>query len=82
MARRVVYLNIEQNDLALEDTNKAVELNPKNPEVYNNRGLVYHNLKQYDSAIQHAGKKFAVITKKSSVIFFGSSRIIFFRYQF
>lgn len=56
MARSVIYLGIKQYTLALEDANKAVELNPNDPEVYDNRALVYSCLKQYDLALQDYDK--------------------------
>ena len=36
---------------AIASFNKAVSLNPDHPWIYNNRGLAYNNLEQYDLAI-------------------------------
>jgi len=37
---------------AIQDYNKAIELNPKYPEAYNNRGFAKVELKDYKAAIQ------------------------------
>ena len=39
------------NDAALEDFNKSIELNPNADAPYNNRGVIYIGRKEYDSAI-------------------------------
>lgn len=36
---------------AIEYFSKAIEYNPKDASLYNNRGLAYYNLQQYDKAI-------------------------------
>jgi tetratricopeptide (TPR) repeat protein len=38
--------------LAIQDYNQAIELNPKDARVFNNRGLAYADLKQFEKAIQ------------------------------
>ena len=38
---------------AINDFNKAIELNPKYAEAYNNRGNVYNELRNSDMAIQN-----------------------------
>jgi tetratricopeptide (TPR) repeat protein len=40
-----------QYDKAISDFNKAIDLNPKFAEAYNNRGLTYAKKGQYDKAI-------------------------------
>lgn len=66
IARSVIYLDIEQNNLAIEDATKAVELNPTNSEVYINRGGIYLNLKQYDLALQDYNKALELDSKNFS----------------
>ena len=39
-------------DSAIRDYTKAIELDPKFVDAYNNRGLSYDNKKEYDSAIR------------------------------
>jgi tetratricopeptide (TPR) repeat protein len=36
---------------AIDDHNQAIQVNPKYADVYNNRGLAYHVLKQYKKAL-------------------------------
>ncbi|HDI72543.1 MAG TPA: tetratricopeptide repeat protein, partial [Candidatus Altiarchaeales archaeon] len=36
---------------AIEYYSKAIEYNPNDASLYNNRGLAYYNLQQYDKAI-------------------------------
>ena len=38
-------------DEALADFNKAIELNPRDPDAWNNRGLVYDRLGRQDEAL-------------------------------
>ncbi|HXF54612.1 MAG TPA: tetratricopeptide repeat protein [Hyphomicrobiaceae bacterium] len=59
--RGVVYARLKQPKLALDDYNRAVQLYPENPAVYNNRGttllslgLVREAIKDFDRAIMLA----------------------------
>ena len=54
--RGVAYLRYKQNERAVENFNKAIELNPNHARSYNNRGIVNHNLKQYERAIEDYNK--------------------------
>ncbi len=54
-----IYLNQEKNDTALNDFNRAIELDPRYANAYNNRGTLYLNenkndlaLKDFDKAIE------------------------------
>jgi tetratricopeptide (TPR) repeat protein len=40
----------------MADYNKAIEINPQYAELYNNRGIVYYDLKEYDKAIKDYNK--------------------------
>ena len=42
---------LNQNDKALIDYNRAIEIEPKDANIYFHRTTVYENLKQYDKAI-------------------------------
>ena len=46
------YAELKQYENAIEDFNKAIEVNPKFAEAYNNRGPAYAELKQYGRAIE------------------------------
>jgi tetratricopeptide (TPR) repeat protein len=43
--------NIGGYDRAIEEFNHAIQINPKFPLAYNNRGLAYKAIGQYDRAI-------------------------------
>ncbi len=47
----ITYLQKGKLNKAISEFNKAVELNPENPDVYYNRGLAYIKKEQYDLAI-------------------------------
>lgn len=45
---------------AIEDLNKALTLNPKYPEAYNNRGYIYMRLQNYESALKDLNQAIAL----------------------
>lgn len=49
--RGVVYADKGQHDRAIDNFNKALELNPNSAKAYNNRGITYGNKGQHDMAI-------------------------------
>jgi tetratricopeptide (TPR) repeat protein len=49
--RGVAYKHKGQYDLALQDYEQAIRLNPKNANAYNNRGIVYRIKGEYARAI-------------------------------
>ena len=52
----MVYYNKNEYGKAIEDFNKAIELDNKFALAYNNRGMVYLNKKEYDKAIEDFNK--------------------------
>ncbi len=53
-------------DLAVNDYNKAIELNPKDAVAYLNRGRAYHNKTNYDLAIADFDKVIELNPKETS----------------
>ncbi|MGR3311514.1 MAG: tetratricopeptide repeat protein [Candidatus Brocadiales bacterium] len=47
----ITYYKKGEYDRAIGDYNKAIEINPKYAEAFNNRGNVYHSKGEYDRAI-------------------------------
>ncbi|MGB5772260.1 MAG: tetratricopeptide repeat protein, partial [Crocosphaera sp.] len=45
-----LHYNLSEYDKAIADYTKAIELNPNYAYAYNNRGLAYYNLKEYQKA--------------------------------
>ena len=54
--RGIVYAGRQQYDFAIEDFNKAIELDPKNGEVYNNRAVAYWHKGEGARALQDIQK--------------------------
>ncbi|KAF5437841.1 Tetratricopeptide (TPR) repeat containing protein [Candidatus Methanophagaceae archaeon] len=54
--RGIAYNTLKQHEKAIEDFNKALELNLKYAEAYNNRGNAYAKLKQHETAIEDYNK--------------------------
>ena len=52
----LTYYELKQYEKAIEDYNKAIELNPNDAEVYTNRGNPYYKLKRYEKAIEDYSK--------------------------
>jgi tetratricopeptide (TPR) repeat protein len=51
-----VFLSMAVIAYAMEDYNKAIQLNPNDAVAYNNRGNAYHAQGQYDRAIEDYNK--------------------------
>ena len=49
--RGEAYKDIEEYDIAIEDFDKAIQLNPNDAGAYSNRGAVYNNKGNFDAAI-------------------------------
>ena len=49
--RTCVKINIHDNDGALSDANKAIELEPGNPESYFDRGILNYDKRLFDQAL-------------------------------
>ncbi|MDJ0672705.1 MAG: tetratricopeptide repeat-containing serine protease family protein, partial [Microcystis sp. M53598_WE2] len=49
--RGILYRRQQKYELALDDYNKAIELNPNHANAYNNRGNLYYDLQKYDLAL-------------------------------
>ncbi|MBD2622179.1 tetratricopeptide repeat protein [Microcystis flos-aquae FACHB-1344] len=49
--RGVLYYNQQKYKLALDDYNKAIELNPNHAQAYNNRGTLYDEQQKYELAL-------------------------------
>ena len=50
--RGLAYGKAGKHNQAIEDFNRAIELNPQAAAAYNNRGLAYYNLGNYEQAIK------------------------------
>ncbi|AKE65002.1 TPR domain protein, putative component of TonB system [Microcystis aeruginosa NIES-2549] len=49
--RGILYRRQQKYELALDDYNKAIKLNPNHANAYNNRGNLYYDLQKYDLAL-------------------------------
>ena len=47
-----VRRELNQLNIALEDFNKAILLNPNEADIYNNRGNLYYRMKKYNLALR------------------------------
>ena len=71
----MVYYNKNEYGKAIEDFNKAIELDNKFALAYNNRGMVYLNKKEYDKAIEDFNKaieldnKFALAYNNRGIVY-------------
>ncbi|MDO8735131.1 MAG: tetratricopeptide repeat protein, partial [Elusimicrobiota bacterium] len=51
-SRGSVYLDLKQNETALNDFCTAIKIDPKLADAYNNRGTVYYQKKMFNKAIR------------------------------
>lgn len=51
-----IYNGLKENELALKDYSKAIELNPKFVLAYINRGNIHYEIKQYELALKDYNK--------------------------
>ena len=61
------YNNKGEYDNAIEAYQKAIELNPKKDEAYNNMGIAYYSLGQFDEAIKALSMALHINSNKSLV---------------
>jgi tetratricopeptide (TPR) repeat protein len=54
--RGVVFYAKGQNDLAMKDFNRAIELDPKAGKAYYQRGMIYANQEKYALAVPELKK--------------------------
>jgi len=52
----VAYDRKGQQDQAIAELTKAIEINPKDAEVYTNRAVAYYNKREYDKAWEDVRK--------------------------
>ena len=55
-SRGITYKDTGEVDLAIQDYNKAIELNPEFPEAYNNLGVVYDEKGEHEKAVDYYSK--------------------------
>lgn len=60
LSRGLFYSNHDEKAKALEDYEKAININPKYSYAYNNMGVVYRDMKQYEKAIEFYKKAIAI----------------------
>lgn len=48
----IVHLNLDDAEKAIENLNKAIELDPKNPTAYHTRGLAHYAQEEYKEAVE------------------------------
>ncbi|NCQ94316.1 MAG: tetratricopeptide repeat protein [Microcystis aeruginosa W11-06] len=54
--RGILYRRQQKYELALDDYNQAIELNPNHANAYNNRGNLYQDLQKYELALDDFNK--------------------------
>ena len=50
--RGVAYMNLQEDEQALEDISKSIELNSNNASAYHSRGMLNYQLKDYEAAVR------------------------------
>ena len=64
-----LYLRLEENRQAINDYDKAIELNPKYASAYNNRGIAYARLGDNRQAIREFDKSIELNPKVPEVYY-------------
>lgn len=59
-----------QYDLAIDDCNKVIELDPNRPRAYENRAIAYFEMQQYDLAIADCNKCMELVPNTDWVYYF------------
>ena len=68
-----IYRNIEEYDKSLQAYKKAMEINPQQPYPYQNIGITYQRLKQWDEAIKYGLEAIALQSYPAAHIVLGDS---------
>jgi len=67
----IAYLNLEENDKAIESLNKAVELDPKSPTAYHTRGLAHYAQEEFKEAVEDFLKSFDLSPNQTTMFNLG-----------
>ena len=67
----IAYLNLEENDKAIESLNKAVELDPKSPTAYHTRGLSHYAQEEFKEAVEDFLKSFDLSPNQTTMFNLG-----------
>ena len=67
----IAYAIKEEYDLALEDFDKCIELDPQHEETYAYRGIIYHNVKDdIERALKDYNRSISLNPDKSQAYYF------------
>lgn len=72
-SRGIAYGEKGEIDLAIEDYNKTIQLNPNFADVYNNRGYAYREKGEFELAVEDYNQ--AIQLKPDSVLFYNNRSI-------
>lgn len=72
----LVYMNIQEYDIAIHDFTRAIELDPNFAQAYSHRGIAYKRKDEFDKAIQDHNR--AVELEPDNAYFYNSRGITYY----
>ncbi len=63
----ISYLNVGENSKAIYNLNKALELDPNNPDILNALGIAYSSVHEYEKAKQYFKKAIKINPNKAEI---------------
>lgn len=67
--RGALYQLMENNNMAVEDYNEAIKLNPKNDITYFNVGIIYREMEKYDKGIEYLSYSLKLNSKSNKTFY-------------
>ncbi|MSR92027.1 J domain-containing protein [Inconstantimicrobium porci] len=75
----LVYSKLQKSEQADEYINKAIEIAPENPHLYNKAGIIFDNKRKWETAIEYYKKAIEIMGDRARAEFFTNIALSFIK---